>query len=130
MSKRLYYELAREMRRAPTRSENLFWQAVRARRLDGVKFRRQQVIEKFIVDFFVPSHRLVIEIDGGIHKQQTEHDALRQQFLDDCGLKVIRFADKEVETNLHEVLNKVREALDEQSFSPSPRAGEGAGGRG
>jgi very-short-patch-repair endonuclease len=129
LSKGLFYELAREMRRSPTRSEDMFWQAVRARRLGGVKFRRQQVIEKFIVDFFVPSHRLVIEIDGGIHKQQKEHDALRQQFLDDCGLKVLRFTDKEVETNLEAVLETVREVLNEQ-LSPSPLAGEGAGGSG
>jgi very-short-patch-repair endonuclease len=86
MGRRLCYALAGEMRRSPTGSEDMFWHAVRGRRLDGVKFRRQQVIETFIVDFFVPSHRLVIEIDGGIHRLQTEHDALRQQFLDDCGL--------------------------------------------
>ena len=129
MGKALLFDSAREMRRSPTRSEDMFWHAVRARRLDGVKFRRQQVIEQFIVDFFVPSHRVVIEIDGSIHKQQKEHDALRQQFLDDCGLKVLRFTDKEVETNLEAVLKTVKEALNEQ-ISPSPPAGEGAGGRG
>jgi 5-methyltetrahydrofolate--homocysteine methyltransferase len=120
MSKRLLTELAREMRRSPTRSEEIFWQAVRDRRLNGVKFRRQQVIERFIVDFFVPSHRLVIEIDGGVHQRRKEYDTLRQQFLDDCGLRVLRFTDKEVVCAATRVLRGC--------VTPSPPAGEGAGG--
>jgi len=111
LNKRQLIALAREMRHAPTRSEDMFWQAVRNRRLDGVKFRRQQVITPFIVDFFVPSHRLVIEIDGGVHEESKESDALREQFLSECGLQVLRVTDFDVERGLEGVLETVRDAL-------------------
>ncbi|MCP4676965.1 MAG: endonuclease domain-containing protein [Deltaproteobacteria bacterium] len=127
LNQRDLLELARGMRREPMRSEKLFWQAVRNRQLCGVKFRRQQVIEQFIVDFFVPSHRLVVEIDGGIHCDREEYDIPRQQFLNDCGLKVLRFSDADVENQLENVLNEVRKALN-KSHSHSPFTGEGARG--
>lgn len=111
MSKRELIELAREMRKNPTPSEEVFWQAVRSRRLNGVKFRRQQVIEQFIVDFFVPSHRLIIEIDGGVHRGREEHDSLREQFLMDCGLRVLRFRSGDLELRLDHVLYTVRTIL-------------------
>ena len=93
MKKRELIELAREMRKSPTVSEDIFWKAVRNRQIGGAKFRRQQIIEQFIVDFYVPSHRLVVEIDGDIHRGRKEHDAIREQFLLDCGLRILRFAD-------------------------------------
>ena len=111
MTKRELIELARYMRKNPTPSEEAFWQAVRDRQLCGIKFRRQQVIEQFIVDFFAPSHHLVIEIDGGVHRGREEHDNLREQFLNDCGLRVLRFRSADVERRLSYVLNTVREIL-------------------
>ena len=127
MNKRLMTELARDMRREPTPCENMFWQAVRGRKLDGVKFRRQQVIEHFIVDFFVPSHRLVVEIDGDIHLGQQEQDAVRQQFFEDCGLNVMRFTNQEIEADLNEVLGRVRAALKPHPLTPTPSGGEDTG---
>jgi very-short-patch-repair endonuclease len=130
MSKRDLLELARHMRREPTRSELAFWQAVRGRRLEGVKFRRQQVIDRFVADFFAPSHRLVVEIDGGVHIGREEHDDLRERYLRECGLKVLRFTADEVELKPAQVVESVRLALIEATgvLSPSPLAGEGVKG--
>ena len=120
MTKREMIELARVMRLEPTRSERIFWDAVRNRQLDGVKFRRQQVIERFVVDFFAPSHRLVVEIDGGVHEVQRERDALREQFLEDCGLRVLRFSADDVERRLPEVLDTLLETLRDLTAGPEP----------
>ena len=123
MTKREMIELAREMRKEPTRSERIFWDAVRDRQLDGVKFRRQQVIERFVVDFFAPEQRLVVEIDGGVHRAQQEQDTLREQFLNDCGLRVLRFSADDVERRLPEVLDVLLETLNSLTPSPSPAGG-------
>jgi len=120
VTKREMIELARVMRLEPTRSERIFWDAVRNRQLDGVKFRRQQVIERFVVDFFAPSHRLVVEIDGGVHEVQRERDALREQFLEDCGLRVLRFSADDVERRLPEVLDTLLETLRDLTAGPEP----------
>ncbi|HEY9766381.1 MAG TPA: DUF559 domain-containing protein, partial [Chroococcales cyanobacterium] len=65
-------ERAREFRKEPTPSESLLWEALRKGRLDGRRFRQQQPIGHFIVDFYCPSEKLVVEVDGPIHEQQTE----------------------------------------------------------
>ena len=116
-------ELAREMRKTPTRSEQIFWGAVRNRRVAGVKFRRQQVIERFVVDFFAPEQRLVVEIDGGVHRAQQEHDALRERFLNDCGLRVLRFSADDVERKMPDVLETLLETLNSLIPAPSPASG-------
>ena len=67
---------AREMRLLPTRSEERLWQAIRASAL-GVRFRRQVILGPVIVDFFAPSVKLVVEVDGGVHARQCDADRLR-----------------------------------------------------
>ncbi|MCK9462795.1 MAG: DUF559 domain-containing protein [Proteobacteria bacterium] len=116
MRKRELLALARQMRSAPTPSEGVFWQVVRNRKLCGTKFRRQQIIGPFIVDFFAPSHRLVVEIDDGIHFGQEESDAERERFLYDCGLRVLRFSADSVDRDLSSMVARVTEAL--RSISP------------
>ncbi|MCP4604891.1 MAG: endonuclease domain-containing protein, partial [Proteobacteria bacterium] len=111
MSRRELLELARLMRGEPTRSEAILWEALRNRQVCGVKFRRQQVIDRFIVDFFAPSHNLVLEIDGASHKGREEHDAAREQFLTDNGLTIIRFSAKEVENSPSSVIEKIKHLL-------------------
>ena len=68
------------MRKAPTRSEALLWAHLRGRKL-GVRVRRQHPLHPFVVDFFVCAHRLAIEVDGGIHRWQREHDLARDRYL-------------------------------------------------
>jgi very-short-patch-repair endonuclease len=90
--------LARRFRRQPTPAETAAWQLLRGRRILGLKFRRQQVIAGFIVDFYCTSLRLVLELDGGVHDDPThaEHDALRAQALSRLAIRVVRVRNDEV----------------------------------
>jgi very-short-patch-repair endonuclease len=72
-------EVAREFRKGPTLGEKILWDALRGRKFDGIKFRRQQPIGYFVVDFYNSTHRLVIEVDGPIHQSQKDADAARQK---------------------------------------------------
>ena len=78
-------ERAKELRREMTPAEKLLWQQIRANKL-GVRFRRQQVIQGFIVDFYCYKSALVIEVDGDIHDLQQEEDARREKALSELGL--------------------------------------------
>jgi very-short-patch-repair endonuclease len=89
---------ARELRREATAAEEHAWSLLRDRRLLGLKFRRQHVIGGFVVDFYCAARRLVLEIDGSIHRTvaQAEYDAARTQYLELRGLRVIRIPNEEV----------------------------------
>ena len=108
-------EVARQFRKEPTPSEDILWQALRGRKLEGRKFCRQQPIGAFIVDFFCGAERLVIEVDGGIHEFQQDADRQRQELLESLGLRVVRVGSELVETNLDEALSVIC-----QVFSPHP----------
>jgi very-short-patch-repair endonuclease len=100
-------EVARHFRKEPTDSEDVLWQAIRGRKLNGRKFRRQQPIGVFVVDFFCASEKLIVEVDGKIHESQQEHDQQRQELqelLESLGLKVVRITNNQVETDLNSVL--------------------------
>ena len=70
-------QIARQFRKAPTASEVMLWEALRGRQLQSVKFRRQQPIGPFVVDFFAAAQKLIVEVDGPIHDQQQEADRRR-----------------------------------------------------
>jgi very-short-patch-repair endonuclease len=78
------------MRREMTVVEALVWDAIRGRRVDGLKFRRQAPIGPYIADFYCPAIRLVVEIDGAHHDLQVEADAARTRYLESKGCRVIR----------------------------------------
>src|SRR5512141_628793 len=103
-------ERAKELRRDMTPAEKLLWQEVRANKL-GVRFRRQQVIAGFIVDFYCHKAALVIEVDGDIHDLQQEEDARREKALSELGLRVVRFRNDEVVRELSTVVGKVKELI-------------------
>jgi len=84
------------MRREPTAGEREMWERLRRRKLRGLRFRRQVVIDRFIVDFFCPQFRMVVEVDGPIHEERQERDAKRTQALEALGLLVLRFSNEEV----------------------------------
>ncbi|MGO9709818.1 MAG: endonuclease domain-containing protein [Polyangiaceae bacterium] len=88
--------LAMEMRRAPTAGEREMWELLRRRKLHGLRFRRQVVIDRFIVDFSCPQLRLVVQVDGPIHQERRERDAGRTRALEALGLLVLRFSNDEV----------------------------------
>jgi len=87
---------AKAMRREMTPTEKLLWEHLRGKRFGGSKFRRQQVIGAYIVDFFCPSTRLVIELDGESHLEPKNNDASRDEWLAQNGYKVLRFWNTEV----------------------------------
>jgi very-short-patch-repair endonuclease len=103
------YESARQLRREMTEAEKILWQNLRANRLDGFHFRRQQIIGKYIVDFYCHAASLVVEVDGGIHASQVERDTERESGLTSHGLLVMRFRNEEIADNLRNVLERIAE---------------------
>lgn len=114
--------VGREMRQEPTAAERRLWEHLRDKRLDGHKFRRQHVIDRFIVDFYCHTEKLIIEIDGDIHLLTEEEDALRQEHLEQLGFRVIRFTNDQVFHEIESVLETIRVAL--KASPPRIRGGE------
>ena len=102
---------ARHLRKSMTAEETILWNVLRNRQLCGCKFRRQAPIGPYIVDFLHRKQRLVIEIDGGIHRQQQEYDAAREEYLRARNYKIIRFTNEEILQNLPTVLSRITQAL-------------------
>ena len=103
---------AKELRREMTPAEKILWEELRANKL-GVHFRRQQVIQGFIVDFYCHRAGLVIEVDGDIHDLQQEEDERREKVLSALGLRVVRFRNDEVMSDAERsaVVEKIRESI-------------------
>ena len=99
--------LARKLRQQSTDAERMLWKHLRAHRMAGYKFRRQVVIEPYIVDFICLDARLIVEADGGQHLEQAEDDLKRSAFLQSRGYKVIRFWNDEILTDTHIVLERI-----------------------
>ena len=116
---------ARQMRNNPTEPEKRLWRALSNGQLDGHKFRRQQVIGRFIADFVCASARLIVEVDGETHDEDS--DRKRDAALAEMGYRVIHVTNRDVMANMDGVLRFVAEALrqiDSPHPNPSPE-GEG-----
>ena len=100
-------KFAKQLRKKSTNAEDLVWRKLRARRLHGIKFRRQQPIGNYIVDFASFEKRIVIELDGGHHKKNKEKDIERDRFLTEKGYTVLRFWNNDVFDNLDGVMGGV-----------------------
>ena len=98
---------ARELRRDLTQAEALLWDRLRGGQLSGWKFRRQHPIGRFIVDFYCAEAGLVVEVDGGVHREQAEYDAVRTEMLEAEGYRVIRFGNHEIVEDLDGVLGRI-----------------------
>jgi very-short-patch-repair endonuclease len=133
-------ELAREFRREPTPSEHLLWKHLRGGRLEGLKFRRQRSLGRYIADFSCDSAMLVVEIDGGVHRSEAhrEYDRLRDEMIGAHGFRVLRISDEDVKRALPGVLRRIAAACGLISSppahspaapphppTPSPSRGEG-----
>ena len=105
---------AKQLRKNMTDAERLLWRHLRSRQLESQKFRRQQPLGRFIVDFVCLEKRVVIEIDGGQHaeKYQATYDADRSAWLRTEGFRVLRFWDHEVLKDLDAVKEAISNALD------------------
>ena len=100
-------ERARELRREMTSAEKILWEELRANKL-GVHFRRQQVIQGFIVDFYCHKAGLVVEVDGDIHDLQKEEDEQREKVLSALGLMIVRFRNDEVVKDVSAAVGKIK----------------------
>jgi very-short-patch-repair endonuclease len=100
------------LRQRSTPAEALLWEALRGRRLGGLKFRRQQPVRGFVVDFYCEAKDLVIELDGPVHDspEAGEADRQRQMSLEGIGLRVMRFKNADVERDLDAVLSRIQGA--------------------
>jgi very-short-patch-repair endonuclease len=122
-------QLAKQLRKDSTDAERLLWSRLRAYRLAGHKFKRQQPLGAYILDFVCWEARLVIELDGGQHADPDHGDETRDTWLRNQGLRVLRFWNHEVLGNIDGVLQRIAECLS-PSPRPSPVEGEGAGAAG
>ena len=108
---------ARRMRKYFTDDELRLWQLLRNRNLKAFKFRRQHPLGPYVADFVCLEKRLVIEVDGGQHQQQSGYDAKRTAKLETAGYRVLRFWDNDVLSRSENVMQAIYNALD---ASPSP----------
>jgi very-short-patch-repair endonuclease len=117
---------ARQLRQNATDAERRLWQVLRGRKANGLKFRRQHPIARFIVDFYCAEHRLVVELDGGVHDGRAEPDNVRTAYLESLGYRVLRFRNEEVTTRMATVLEAIVAACAPQPLpQPLPTRGEG-----
>jgi len=89
-------EFERSLRKSAPASENELWQELRGRRCGGYKFRRQYIINQYVVDFACVAAKLVVEVDGPTHEGREEYDAERTRHIESRGYRVIRFTNAEV----------------------------------
>jgi very-short-patch-repair endonuclease len=128
------YENARNLRKALTPAERKLWAYLRGDKL-GVNFRRQHAVGNYITDFCSPKAKLIIELDGSQHLEQTEYDEERTKYLESLGYRVIRFWNNQVMNEMDGVILAIMEELrptppDLRSPSPNSanlgRVGEGS----
>jgi len=117
---RLYYkphlkDNSRKLRKTMTESEVILWNKIRRKQLKNLQFNRQKPLGKYVVDFYCPLKKLVIEIDGGQHYDNgkiTKKDLEREKFIKEIlGLKIVRFTNIEIKQNLASVIDKILETL-------------------
>ena len=99
----------KELRNNSTQAEIYLWQHLKQKKLNGRKFRRQHSIGNYIVDFYCPQERLVIELDGEYHFEEDtiKYDEQRTKFLNELSIKVIRFENQDVLNNIEHVLRQI-----------------------
>ena len=91
-----------------TYQEKVLWYALRRNSLDGLHFRRQQIIRGYIVDFYCHRARLAIEVDGRVHDGQTEYDEFRDRVLAEEGITVLRIPNSAIDFSPEGVLEEIR----------------------
>jgi very-short-patch-repair endonuclease len=111
---------ARELRNNMTKAEIILWSRLRSRKIDGYKFRRQQPIFEYIVDFYCDELKLIIEVDGEIHSfsEITDSDLKRDKILKINGYHILRLFNSEIETEIDATIKKIR-AFISSKMSPS-----------
>ena len=120
---------ARRLRNEATDAERRLWQALRQRRIEGFRFRRQVPVAGFIVDFLCPQARLVIEVDGDQHAGAIEYDEARTARLVHAGYRVLRYANRDVLLRRTDVVDDIYRHLTRDFTPPQPSPSPAAKGR-
>ncbi len=102
---------ARQLRQEMTPAESVLWQLVRRDSLDGFHFRRQQIANGFILDFYCAKAGLAIELDGEVHRSQGEYDQARDRILRRRGIRIERLTNEDLLMRPDEAIRKIREWL-------------------
>jgi len=112
--------LSKQLRNNPTNAEKYMWSKIRMKQISGYQFYRQKPIGEYIVDFYCPEVRLVIEIDGEdhFHRNQLEVDKHRDEYLNTCGFKVLRFSNTDVLKNIEGVIESIKSEVEKSYKSP------------
>ncbi|RIJ48238.1 endonuclease domain-containing protein [Maribellus luteus] len=105
------FEKAKFLRKNMTKAEMLLWERLKGKKVLGLRFRPQHPIDIFVADFYCHPVKLVIEVDGGIHKskEQNEYDIGRTGELNYWGIEVIRFTNEEIEENIYKVIEIIKQ---------------------
>ena len=116
--------LRKELRSHATPAEAVLWKMLKGRNADGMKFRRQQGIGPYVLDFYCPELRLCVELDGSSHDYKYEYDEQRTEFLQNQGIRVLRFSNEQVWQGIDSVVDEIvrvgRLIKDDADFSLSP----------
>jgi len=118
------HAVAKALRKNFTDTERFLWRHLRAKQMEGYKFRRQEPIGKYIVDFVCQEARIIIEVDGGQHSVERGRDFKRDRWLKEHGYKVLRFWNNEVLTNINGVLEVIRNTIEHPPLAPPLKGGE------
>jgi len=112
----IIFERAKAMRENMTQAEKAVWELLKLKIMLGLRFKPQHPIDIFIADFYCHPLKLVIEIEGGIHKSvdQREYDIGREAELEHWGIKVIRFTNEEIENDINHVQNEIERICSER----------------
>lgn len=102
---------ARRLRKEQTKAEKIVWELLRNRKFKKYKFRRQHVIEGFVLDFYCHEIRLGIEVDGSIHLRRKDYDELRQEVIESKGIVITRITNKEIREDKRLILKKLEKLL-------------------
>jgi very-short-patch-repair endonuclease len=120
---------ARKLRTAMTDAEIHLWKRLRARQIEGFRFRRQVPIEGYVVDFLCPQAKLAIEVDGGQHSLRSGYDAQRTAALEQCGYRVVRYWNHDVLMRVEDVVTDIHRHLTRGFTPPRPSPSPAAKGR-
>ena len=111
-------QIARTLRNNMTLSEILLWKEIKGKKVLGYDFHRQKPIDEYIVDFYCPKLKLVIEIDGDSHEGKEEVDLIRQKKLESIGLTVLRYWDFELRANVDGIVGQLKEWIESNRTHP------------
>ncbi len=119
LSYNIIKQIREELKKNPTEAEIIIWEYLKNKKT-GYKIRRQHIVDNFVADFICLSKKLVIEIDGKIHKFQKDYDQMRTERFTELGYQVIRFTNEAVKANPNEVYVQIKQKLDDFPDPNSP----------